>query len=339
MARIRWHLLPGRLRRRDHQHRSHGKNQMSLTSWNVKGKGEFISTDHMERIRRHILPGRWRGKMNLSAQITWWESDIIYSLEVEGERWIHQCRSHGKIRRHLLPGRWRVKVEFISTDHMERIRCHLLSERWREKVNSSAQIAWQESDVTYFLEGDGERWIHQQRLHGKNQMSLTSWKIKEKDEFISTDHRESDVTHKLDGEADRRIHQHRSHWENQTSLTSWKVKQKGKFISTDHIGRIGHHLLSGRWRRKATLSAQIAWGELEITYYLEGEGERWMCQHTWGESDITYFLEGEGKGEFVSTNHMRRIRCHLLSERWSRKANSSVQITWGELDITYFLED
>jgi hypothetical protein len=54
-------------------------------------------------------------------------------------------------------------------------------------VNSSAQIRWGESTITYFLEDAGERCIHKHRSHEKNQISLTSWKVKEKGEFISID--------------------------------------------------------------------------------------------------------------------------------------------------------
>jgi hypothetical protein len=54
------------------------------------------------------------------------------------------------------------------------------------------------------------------------------------------------------------------------------VKEKGEFISIDQIERIKHHLQAGRWRKKVTSSAQIRWGESDITYFLKGEGERWI---------------------------------------------------------------
>ena len=118
------------------------------------------------------------------------------------------------------------------------------------------------------------------------------------------------------------------------------VKQKGKFISTDHIGRIRHHLLSGRWSRKATSLAQITWEESDITYYLEGEGKRQICQHrSHGENQTSLTIwKVKGKGKFVSTDHMGRIRHHLLPGRWKEKVNLSAQITWQESDIIYSLE-
>jgi len=306
----------------------------------VKQKSKFINTGRIGRIRHQLLSGWWSRKADLSAKIAWGQSDITYSLEGEAERWLRQHKSPGRIRHHLLSRRWSRKAtssvqiarresdityvlegegkgEFISTDWMGRIRRHILSE------------------------GEAERWICQCKSHGKNWTSLTLWKVKGKGEFVSTDHmgrirhhllprrwrekvnssaqitwRESNITYKLDGEADRQIHQHRSHGENQTSLTSWKVKGKGEFISTDCMERIGCHLRAGRWRGKMNSSAQI----------------------TWGESDITYFLEGQGGAEFISADRMSRIRCHLLPRQWREKVNLSAQITWRELDVTYFLE-
>jgi hypothetical protein len=52
----------------------------SLTSWKVKVKGDFISTDEMGRIRHHLQAGRQREKVNLSAQIRQEELDITYFL-------------------------------------------------------------------------------------------------------------------------------------------------------------------------------------------------------------------------------------------------------------------
>jgi len=54
-------------------------------------------------------------------------------------------------------------------------------------VSSSAQIRWGESAITYFLEGEEKRRLHQHRSDGENQTSLTLWKVKGKGEFINTD--------------------------------------------------------------------------------------------------------------------------------------------------------
>jgi len=389
-AQIAWresdiiYKLDGEAERRICQHRSHGDNQTSLTLWKVKGNGEFVSTDHMARMRCHLQAERWSRKANLSAQIAWGQSDITYKLEGEGERWICQCRLHGenqvsltnwkvkgkgeflstwirvsltcwgegkgRICQHSSHGEnqmsltsWKVKGKgkFVSTDRMERIRCHLQAGWWSRKANLSAQIASGESGVAYSLEGEGEWWICQHWSHGENQMWLTSWKVKGKDEFISTDHmesirhhlqagwwsrkvnssaqiawQESDITYSLEGEADRRLCQHRSHGKNQTSLTLWKEKQKGNFVSTNCMGRIRHHLLSGRWREKANLSSHITWEELDITYYLEGKEKRWIHQH-------------RSHGENWTSLTLWKVK---------RKVNSLVQITWKESDTIYELE-
>ena len=408
------------------QHRWDGENQPSHTFWKVKKKGDFISTDQMERIRHHLLSGRWRRKAALSAQIRQGESDITYKLKGEEQRWVHQHRSDGENQpSHTF---WKVKKkgDFISTDQMERIRHHLLSGRWRGKVNSSTRIRWEKSDMTYSLKDEGERWIHQHRS-GENQPSLTCWKVKGKGEFISTDQIERVshcllagrwiLQHRSDGEnqtsltrwkvmrkgeffstdqmgrishyllAGRSIHQHRSDEESHTSLTSWKVENKGDFFSTDKMERIRHHLLAGRWRegwilqhrwdgenqtsltswnaketsefistgqmgrirhhllpvrwRKVNWSTQVKWRESTITYLLEGEDERWIHQHrSDGENQplLTSWKVKE-KGELVSTNQMERIGCHLHTGRWRRKVNSLKQIRQGELDMTYKLED
>jgi len=160
------------------------------------------------------------------------------------------------------------------------MRCHLRAGRWREKVNLSVEIVWVKSDITNFLEGEGVRWICQHRSHGENQMSLTLWKVKQKGQFLSTDHMGIIGHHLQAGRwREKWIRQCRLHGENQESLTSWKVKGKGEFVSTCCMGRIRRHWQTGRWRGKVNSSAQRAWRESDVTYWLEGKGKRWIHQH------------------------------------------------------------
>jgi len=144
------------------------------------------------------------------------------------------------------------KGKFISTDHIGRIRHHLLSGRWSRKATSLAQITWEESDITYYLEGEGKRQICQHRSHGENQTSLTIWKVKGKGKFVSTDHMGRIRHHLLPGRWKEKVNlSAQITWENQMSLTSWKIKGKGEFVSTDHIERIRCHLQPGWRSRKA----------------------------------------------------------------------------------------
>ena len=189
----------------------------------------------MGRISHHLLPGRWRRKVNLLKQIRWRESDITHILKGEGERWIHEHRSHGKNQPLLTSWKVKEKGKFISTDQRGRISYYLLSRRWSEKENSSTQIRRRKSDFTYFLEDGVKRWIHQHRSDGENQSSHTRWKVKGKGgEFISTDQRgrinhhllagrwrgkvnssaqitwrKSTTTYSLECEGERRMCQHR----------------------------------------------------------------------------------------------------------------------------------
>ena len=283
--------------------------QLSLTSWKGKEKGQFVSPDQMERIQPHLHSGRGRGKVNLLVQITWKESNNTYILEE-----VNLSDHMRRIEHHLLAGRKRGKIklsaqimymknptsltiwkrsicqprsheknqvslnllekgQIVSPDHMERIPHHL--QTGRERVNLSAQIAWEESNLTYLLEGKEERPTFQPRSHGKNPILLTIWK---RSNCQPRSHRKNPTLHttwkgKGKGQFVSPYHIERI----QLSLTPWKGKGKGQIFSPDHIGRIPHHLHPGGGRGKVKLSAQITWEESNLTYILEGKGERSIC--------------------------------------------------------------
>jgi hypothetical protein len=58
-------------------------------------------------------------------------------------------------------------------------------------------------------------------------------------------------------------------------------------------------------------SAHITWGELDITYPLADEGERWICQqrsHARENQTSLTLWKMKGKGEFISTDHMKKSK-------------------------------
>jgi len=222
------------------QHKLHGENGTSLTIWKVKKKGEFVSTDHMGRIRHHLLPRRWR------------------------ERWICQHRSHEENQTSLTLWKVKQKGEFVSANHMGRTRHHLLPGRLRRRWVPQPRAHENQTSLTSWkVKGEGE-FVSTDRM--ENWTSLTLWKLKGKGEFVNTDPMERIRRHLLPKRWREEINlSAQIAWVNQVSLTNWKMKGKGEFLSACCMGRIRRHLHARRWRERVDPQHR-SWRESDVTY-------------------------------------------------------------------------